>query len=260
MMWNFLQPKSWFAPQHPAIVRNQAAFAHFDQNRPLTEYSFVACDTELTGFDRKKDEIVSIGAVLIKDLQIDLGASFHHLVRPRKIQHIEATLVHRITPQQLESVAPLEEALPAFIEFAGDSLLVGHFVELDMSFLNRAARRLLGDTLSNPGIDTMRMAQGYRRVQLGHFHEEGAHSYSYALADLAKEFHLPQFKAHDALEDALQTAYLFLFFLKKFRKGGLVTLKDIYQAGGVGRSTVRGTHPTHLKAADFRRRTQLLRA
>ena len=31
----------------------------------------------------------------------------------------------------------------------------------------------------------------------------------------------------------MQTAYLFLFFLKKFRKG-LVTLKDIYQAGRVG--------------------------
>lgn len=233
-MWNILRPKSWFAAPHPLIVRNKEIFADFDQSRPLADYTFVVCDTELTGFDRKRDEIISIGAVLVRDLQIDLGATFHCYVRPKNIAHTQATLVHKITPQQLAQAPPLEEILPAFVEFVGSSLLVGHHVGLDMSFLNAASRKILGGTLSNPGIDTMRMAQGYRRVLLGHFHEELAHSVSYTLEDLAKEYHLPLFKPHDALEDAIQTAYLFLFFLKKFRKGGLLTLKDIYQAGRVG--------------------------
>ena len=111
---------------------------------------------------------------------------------------------------------------------------MGHCVALDMGFLNRAARQVLGGTLSNPGIDTMRMAQGYRRVLLGHFHREDGRVLSYGLEDLAREYDLPIFKPHDALEDAMQTAYLFFFLLKKFRKGGLLTLKDIYQAGRVG--------------------------
>jgi DNA polymerase III subunit epsilon len=233
-MFHLFKPNTWFPPLHPLIARNREAFAKFDQSRPLTEYTFVVCDTELTGFDRKRDEIISIGAVLIRDLQIDLGATFHRYIRPKNIAHTQATLIHRITPQQLAEAPPLEEVLPDFVEFAGNSLMVGHYVELDMGFLNRATKQVMGGTLSNPGIDTMRMAQGYRRVQLGHFHEELAQSYSYVLEDLAKEFRLPMFKPHDALEDAMQTAYLFLFFLKKFRKGGLVTLKDIYQAGRVG--------------------------
>lgn len=233
-MFNILKPGTWFAPSHPLIVQNREAFARFDQSRPLSEYTFVVCDTELTGFDRKRDEIISIGAVLIRDLQIDLGATFHQYIRPRNIEHTKATLIHRITPQQLMEAPPLEEVLPAFVEFMGNSLMVGHFLALDMDFLNRAARKVLGGTLSNPGIDTMRMAQGYQRVLNGHFQEEEDRSCSYALEDLAKEYHLPMFKPHDAFEDAMQTAYLFLFLLKKFRKGGLLTLKDIYQAGKVG--------------------------
>jgi DNA polymerase-3 subunit epsilon len=234
MMWNLLKPESWFAKPHPLITHNREFFADFDQSRPLHEYTFVVLDTELTGFDRKRDDIISIGAILIKDLQIDLGMTFHTYIRPRRIAHTQATLIHRITPQQLAEAPSLEEVLPDFVEFAGNSLLVGHCVGLDMGFLNRATRQVMGGTLSNPGIDTMRMAQGYRRVLLGHFHEELAQSYSYTLEDLAREYQLPLFKPHDALEDAMQTAYLFLYFLKKFRKGGLLTLKDIYQAGRVG--------------------------
>ena len=233
-MLNLLKPRTWFAPPHPLLIRNREAFAGFNQSRPLADYTFIVCDTELTGFDRKRDEIVSIGAVLVRDLQIDLGATFHQYIRPRNIEHTQATLIHRITPQQLMEASPLEEVLPAFVEFMGNSLMVGHHVALDMDFLNRAARKVLGGTLSNPGIDTMRMAQGYRRVLNGHFQDEEDRSCSYALEDLAKEYHLPMFKPHDALEDAMQTAYLFLFLLKKFRRGGLLTLKDIYQAGRVG--------------------------
>lgn len=233
-MLHLFKPNTWFAPPHPLIIENREAFAGFDQSKPLAEYTFVVCDTELTGFDRKRDEIISIGAVLIRDLQIDLGATFHQYIRPRNLQHTEATLIHRITPEQLAGAPPLEEVLPDFIKFSGNGLMVGHFVELDMGFLNKATRRLMGGTLANPAIDTIRMARRYRQILLGPFGEEDDHSVSYVLEDLAREYNLPMFKPHDALEDAIQTAYLFLFLLKKFRKGGLLTLKDIYQAGRVG--------------------------
>jgi len=233
-MFNLLKPGTWFASPDPVILRNREFFRDFDQSKPLSEYTFVVCDTELTGFDRKHDEIISIGAVVIRDLQIDLGSLFNQYVKPRNLKHTEATLIHRITPEQLADAPSLEEVLPAFVEFIGNGLMVGHFVELDLGFLNRASRKLLGGTLANPAIDTIRMARRYRQMLLGPFREEDEYSVSYVLEDLAREYHLPSFKPHDALEDAIQTAYLFLYFLKKFRKGGLLTLKDIYQAGRVG--------------------------
>ncbi|KAF0189099.1 MAG: exonuclease DNA polymerase III epsilon subunit [Desulfobulbaceae bacterium] len=233
-MFNLLKPGTWFAPPDPLILRNREFFSDFDQSKPLSEYTFVVCDTELTGFDRNHDEIISIGAVLIRDLQIDLGSIFNQYIKPRNLKHTAATLIHRITPEQLADAPSLEEVLPAFVEFVGNGLMVGHFVELDLGFLNKATRKLLGGTLANPAIDTIRMARRYRQMLLGPFCEEDEHSVSYVLEDLAKEYQLPSFKPHDALEDAIQTAYLFLYFLKKFKKGGLLTLKDIYQAGRVG--------------------------
>lgn len=232
MILDFL--KSWFREPDQLILDNRALFQSFDQSRPLVEYDFVVVDTELTGLDRKRDEIISIGAVGIKNLQIDLSTVFHQRVKPKKLEATEATLIHRITPDQLRDAPELEEVLPGLIKFIGGSLLVGHYVELDMEFLNKACRKHLGGTLNNPGIDTMRLASGYKRLLRGYYNDMGAVSNSYRLEDLGREFSLPLFEPHDALEDALQTAYLFLFLVKKFRKGGLETLKELYGAGRTG--------------------------
>ncbi len=222
---------------HPALVANRELFKEFDQGRPLAEYTFVVFDTELTGLNRRRDEIISIGAVRIVDLQIVPGDTFHSYIRPGNIDPNQATLVHRITPEQLRAAPSLEDVLPDFVRFCGDALLVGHFVAIDMHFFNRAARRVLGGTLSNPSIDTMRLARAYKEARCRDYYGFCDQSMSYNLDDLSHEFHLPRFKPHDALEDALQTAYLFLFLLKKFRHGGIRTLKELYRSGrGFGRS------------------------
>ncbi len=216
---------------HPVLLENREIFRDFDQGRPLADYTFVVCDTELTGLNRRRDEIISIGAVRIVDLQIVPGETFHRYVRPGNIDPNQATLIHRITPELLRNAPPMEEVLPDFVRFCGDALIVGHFVGIDMHFLNRAARRVLGGTLSNPSIDTMRLARAYKEARCRDYYGFCDQSMSYNLDDLSEEFHLPRFKPHDALEDALQTAYLFLFLLKKFRHGGIRTLKELYRSG-----------------------------
>lgn len=226
-----LREWGWFARPHPMIVRNREWFAKFDQSRPLAEYVFVVCDTELTGLNQRHDEIISIGAVKIVNLQIELDETFHQYIRPRRMAHTDSTLVHRITPEQLRSMPSVEEVLPEFIQFCGNGLIVGHHVTLDMNFLNRAAREVLGGSLSNPSIDTMRLAMGFKEAQFMDQYGHGKLSTSYKLEDLGREFGLPEFKPHDALDDALQSAYLFLFLVKKMKQGKIHTLKDLYQAG-----------------------------
>ena len=216
---------------HPMLIKNSEYFKDFVQSNPLSEYTFVVCDTELTGLNKRKDEIISIGAVKIVDLKIELTETFHQYIRPQRLEYTESTLVHRITPEQLRTMPPIDEVLPEFIQFCGDALLVGHHVGLDMSFLNKAAKEVLWGTISNPSVDTMRLAMGYKTAK---FMEDYGHSnlsVSYNLNDLTHEFKLPEFKPHDALEDAMQTAYLFLFLVKKMKNGGIRTLKELYQAG-----------------------------
>lgn len=219
--------------KHPALIKNRELFKTFNQGGLLTDYTFVVCDTELTGLNKRKDEIISIGAVRIVNLQIELSQTFHGYVRPKNIDPNEATFVHRITPEQLRQAPPMEEVLPRFLDFCDDALLVGHFVGIDMHFLNKAAKRVLGGMLSNPSVDTMRLARGYKEAQCVDHFGGCDQSASYKLDDLRDEFHLPRFKPHDALEDALQTAYLFLFLVKKLKHGGIRTLKELYLAGRI---------------------------
>jgi len=189
------------------------------------------CDTELTGLNKRRDEIISIGAVKIIDLKIELNQTFHQYIRPQDLSYTDSTFIHRITPEQLRTMPTKDEVLPEFIRFCGNALLVGHHVTLDMNFLNKAAREVLGDTISNPSVDTMRLAMGYKEAQFMDRYGHDKLSTSYSLDDLSTEFNLPHFKPHDALEDALQTAYLFLYLIKKMKQGRIRTLKDLYEAG-----------------------------
>ncbi len=189
-------------------------------------------DTELTGLNPRRDEIVSIGAVRIKNLRIVVGDNFFSYVRPAGGLPKDSTLVHRITPEQLKAAPDLGEVLPEFIEFLGSSLVVGHFIPLDLSFLNRASRKLLGGKIKNRWLDTIKLTRGYEETQHHDFYDGVNPGASYGLTHLAEKHNLPLFAKHDALEDALQTAYLFLFLVRRLRSAGFVTLDDFLLAGG----------------------------
>ncbi|MBI5556805.1 MAG: 3'-5' exonuclease [Deltaproteobacteria bacterium] len=226
-------PFSWAQKQetHPAFALNHGWFKDIDQNQPLEHYNFVVFDTELTGLSRK-DEIVSIGAVHVRDLRIVAGETFHSFVRPHKItKATESTFLHRITPEQLALAPSLKEILPKFLEFCGPSLLVGHYVSLDVGFINQAAKKIFGSTISNPCLDTMRMAQIYTETCWEKHLEQFNLQISFNLADLSTDYGLPAFSQHDALQDSLQTAYLFIYLAKKLKDHGLITLKDLFDAG-----------------------------
>jgi len=219
------------AEKKELLARHNAAFRRFDQDRPLTEYDFTVFDTELTGLHRRRDEIVAIGAVRIRGLRIVAGEILHSHIRPGDLKPTDSTLIHRITPEQLVAAPGPAEVLENFIRFIGPSLLVGHYVGLDMHFVNRAARRIFGGRLKNPCLDTMLLAEAYTQACWEHYYDRFNPRISYNLTDLSRHHGLPLFEAHEALQDAFQTAYLFLFLVKKLQHLGCRTLRDLFKAG-----------------------------
>jgi DNA polymerase III subunit epsilon len=223
----------WLWPEkHPVLLWNEEFFSGFRRDRPIESYDFVSMDTELTGLNPRGDEIVSIGAVRIRNLRIVVGDNFFSYVRPSGRLPKDSTLVHRITPEQIKTAPDLNEVLPAFIEFLGPSLIVGHFITLDLDFINRASRRLLGGRIQNRWLDTIKLARGYEETQRHEFYDGVNPGAAYGLTHLAEKYNLPLFAKHDALEDALQTAYLFLFLVRRLRAAGSLTLEDFLLAGG----------------------------
>lgn len=224
--------------RHPLLSESIRYFKQLDQSRPIEEYEFVVFDTELTGLDERRDEIVSIGAVRIRNLQIVAGDTFHVHIKPTRPLPKDSTLVHRITPQDLANAPPLAEVLPRFVAYCDKALLVGYYIALDTAFLNRFSKRLLGGTMRNPCIDTLRLARVHLELcglPRRHRPDEGI---SYSLAGLSELYNLPPFLPHDALQDALQTAYLFLFLVKKLQAQGYRSLRQLFRAGHGARWTM----------------------
>lgn len=217
-------------PDNPQLRASAEHFARFDQDRPLTDYEFCVLDTELTGLNPRSDEIVSIGAVRIRNLSIT-ARSYYSLVAPRGELPKVSTMIHRITPEMLKGAPRLRNILPDVLQFCGNALIVGHNIGLDMSFLNRASLDILGGKLATPCVDTMRLSQIYQQELWENYYDQFDGQISYQLYDLSTRYGLPSFNQHNALYDAMQTAYLFLFLVKKLKSGGIKTLRDLYLAG-----------------------------
>ena len=163
-------------------------------------------DAELTGLNFRKDEMVSVAAVRIKKLRIVLDECFYSFLRTRQREATSGTFIHRITPQQIRAAPDPATVIPELVNFCGTAILVGHCLDIDLGFLNRATRRLLGAKIPNMSLDTAILvrAASQQGVLPGRVHSQ--QDLPNDLNRLAKSLNLPVFQHHDALEDALQNS------------------------------------------------------
>ncbi len=170
---------------------------------PYYNRELVVFDLETTGLNPVKDEIIEIGAVKIKNgIIID---KFNALIKPKKKIPPEITEITGITNEMLENQKTIEEVLPQFIEFIGNSVLVGHNVEFDVSFLKEKARRILKVWIGNEQLDTLELS----RKILKHLSHHKLH-------DVVSELKIDEKKFHRADSDSEMTAEVLrrLLFLK----------------------------------------------
>jgi len=226
--------------KHPLLTCNERLFEEFDLGCSVDSYDFVVFDTELTGLNPRSDEIVSIAGIRIRGLQIVIQDSFYSYVKPKIKQHTTGTFLHRITPEELRNAPSPSNVLEAFVDFCGNSVMVGHHVYIDVAFLWRAMTETMGGVMQNPVIDSMQLAMCHRnnrKVAPGYQDILDARfDSSYNLAALSKTYRLPIFPQHDALQDALQTAYLFIFLVTNLRGAKMETLEQFYHSGHPPRS------------------------
>ncbi|HEY3488900.1 MAG TPA: 3'-5' exonuclease [Candidatus Deferrimicrobiaceae bacterium] len=194
---------------------------------------YVVVDTELTGLDPRKDDIVSIGALRMSGGRLEIGGSFYELVRPSATLDGKSIVIHGITPTQVAGKPPIDSVLAAFTGYCGNDVLVGHCLSIDLSFLNREARRLFGGPLHNPVVDTLSIYGWLRNRQAGHPIFSSPLN-GLRLYDMAKGFGISCEGAHDALADAFITAQLFQRFIPILEGFGIRDLDDLLRIGNPG--------------------------
>ncbi len=205
-----------------------------DLGAPLYEVPFVVVDLETTGGSPAGCEITEIGAVRYE--RGELVGTFQTLVNPGAPIPPFITVLTGITQAMVVEGPKIEEALPSFLEFLGDAIVVGHNVRFDVSFLNAAALRLGYGRLPNRSVDTAALARRLVRREIRNL----------KLATLAAHFRSPVTPNHRALEDARATAHVFWALLERAGTLGVTHLDDLLQL-----PTARGTpHYAKIRLGD----------
>jgi DNA polymerase III subunit epsilon len=201
-----------------------------DESMPIHNVRFVVVDTELTGLDEKKDSIVSIGAVRMVGGSVRLGDQFYRLVSPETALKADSVRIHEITPSDVAEQPGIESALGDFLAYVGNDVLVGHFISIDLSFLNRGMKRIYGHELPNPVLDTFSIYEWLRKRQKARdcFATPVA---GYRLYDIIKCFDIPVHGAHNAIMDAFATAQLFQRFIPYLSEAGALDLGELLKVG-----------------------------
>lgn len=193
-----------------------------DRKQPFDAIPFVVFDTETTGLDPRKDRILSIGAVRIENWTIDLSESYECLVRQEQPNLGQDSIpIHGILPVERPESFEEKQAIQRFLEYVGNSVLVGHHVLFDIGMINQALNRMGLEKLKNRYLDTGRLAL---RLQKGPYREPGRYP---GLDRLCSEYGIAANDRHTAAGDAFLTALLFLKMLHQLKGRGVRNLGDL---------------------------------
>ena len=165
------------------------------------ERTFVALDLETTGLTPRLDRIIEVGAVRFRGDTV--LANFQSLVRPevsipRPVQELTG-----IRDADVAAAPPPEAVLAELVDFVGDSAVVAHSGNFDLSFLIED-----GESESHYELfDTLDLA----RIML-------PMAPSHSLPHLARQLGLAHAHPHRALSDADAARQLFRH-LREFARG-----------------------------------------
>ncbi|MCM1135516.1 MAG: exonuclease domain-containing protein [Clostridium sp.] len=152
---------------------------------------YVVFDLETTGVNPEQDDIIEISAVKVRGHEI--AEEYSTLVNPGRHIPAGATAVNGITDEMVAEAPDIGIAIAGFMEFIGDSVLVGHNIHtFDTNFAYDAALNALGKELCNDYVDTLFMARKCL-PEISH----------HKLTDISDYFKIETKGAHRALNDCV---------------------------------------------------------
>lgn len=154
----------------------------------------IAIDVETTGISPEKERIIEIGA-----FRPETGEVFRTLIQPGRPLQEKITELTGITDDMLMDAPEEAEAIQALLEFLdGDTILLGHNISFDHSFIVQAIRRCGYEEPLFYGIDTLKLS----RVLCPELPNK-------KLETMVAHFGLTNERAHRAFEDAKVTVELY---------------------------------------------------
>ena len=201
-------PRFRFEAAHLALVDDDTEL------RPLSEIDFVVLDVEAIAARTQPARIIELGAYRVRGGQII--DDFQTLINPEaRLPRFIATMTG-ISDEMLAAAPKFAEIVNAWLDFAGDAVLVAHNSSFDLPLVNREIARVFpGYRLRNHELCTVNLARRLVSNSDGH-----------NLDALADHFGIENPGRHRAAGDALTTARILLRLLDQLEASGVGTLAE----------------------------------
>ena len=199
-----------------------------DLGTPLHQVTFCVVDLETTGTSVVDCGITEVGAARYRGGEL-LG-TFQTLVDPATPISPAAGALTGITDAMVEAAPPASAVLPSLAEFLWGSVLVGHNLRFDVSFLDAALWSTERPPVTLRTVDTLALARCLVRDEVD----------DCRLSTLAGRFGLDHRPTHRALDDALATADLLHVLLERSAGYGVTLLDDLLELPRLARHPEAG--------------------
>lgn len=198
---------------HQATISDQSYRFMFKGGPPD---EVVAIDCETTGLKVRTDDIITIAAIKIRGNRILTSEHFEAVVRPDySDMRADAIKVHRLFRSDVEEAPIIWKTIPGFLRFIGGRPLIGYYVDFDIAMLNKYILPLVGIELPNKRIEVSRLY--YERK---YSDAPPNTSVDLSFASIQRDLGIPALAQHDAFNDALMTAMMFVA-LRDLRERGV---------------------------------------
>lgn len=180
------------------------------RSRSWRELEFASLDFETTGLDRERDAVVSFGVVPVRGGRVVVGEAVHQLVVPDVPSSPESMRIHGILPRDLADAQPFAVAGETLRRALDRRFLLAWFANVEIGFLGRlfGGRRR---SWVRRTIDVRQMA-----IELEHLDQDVRQS----LSSAAERYGVPVANPHEALDDAMVTAQVFLVLAARLEDRG----------------------------------------
>ena len=165
---------------------------------------YVCFDCETTGLDTKIDDIISIGAVIIKDNTIISSKKFIRFVKPKIKLQAEAIKIHHIRECDVEKAEDIDDVIKDFIKYIGNRTLVGYYLEFDIAMINKYLKPKIGIKLPNKKYEVSAIYYDYKIEKIPEANID------LRFNTIMNDLEIPIMGKHDAYNDALMTSLIFL--------------------------------------------------
>jgi DNA polymerase-3 subunit epsilon len=168
------------------------------------EDEYVCFDCETTGLNVQKDDIISIGAVIIKNNRIISSRRFVKYIKPKTKLQEEAIKIHHIRECDLKEAEEIEKVIDEFLKFIGNRKLVGYFLEFDIAMINKYLKPKLGIKLPNRAYEVSTIYHDWKIEKIPQSNID------LRFDTILSELEIPNMGKHDAYNDAIMTAMMFI--------------------------------------------------